>query len=168
MLHHSPPVPPCDTGQAQVFSGAGIITLQDHTLIYSALFLNSVSVLQLLLFFSTQPAVWDFAGWVFQALQILIPYSCSWFPMLWEPFLCSIHYLKNGKQTQALRRLFTTQTLHYMAPFLAGALNRNISLGEKKINPVVNDQIPSLALADRLFFFRKLRHWILLAYILCR
>lgn len=45
-----------------------------------------------------------------------------------------------------------------MAPFLASALNRNISLGEKKINPVVNDQIPSLALADRLFFFRKLRH----------
>lgn len=44
-----------------------------------------------------------------------------------------------------------------MAPFLAGTLNRNISLREKKINPVVNDQILSLALADRLLF-RKLRH----------
>lgn len=56
-----------------------------------------------------------------------------------------------------LRTLFTTETLHYMASFLAGALNRNISLREKKNNPVVNDQILSLALAYR-FFFGKLRH----------
>lgn len=62
-----------------------------------------------------------------------------------------------GSKPRALRTLFTTQTLHYVAPFSAGALNRNISLREKKINPVVNDQILSLALADRLFF-GKLRH----------